>query len=115
MAAQYESAAYSTVQAKLAENVERLREDRRWTQEEAAHQCAMSTRQYQHVEHGLANVTLTTVAGSNHSKDLCEYEITSDAALLVGEPLRAYGGLLTGAPTHWERQNGSKDSRPGVR
>ena len=60
-------------------------------------------------------ISVVKVQGSNHSKDLCEYEITSDAALVVGEPLRAYGGLFTGAPTHWERRMGSNDSRPGVR
>ena len=59
-------------------------------------------------------ITVVKVRGSNHSKDLCEYEITSDAALVVGEPLRAYEGLLTGAPTHWERRNGSTNTRPGA-
>jgi transcriptional regulator with XRE-family HTH domain len=61
-AAQYESAAYSTIQARLAGNVEHLRGTMGWTQEEAAHRCEMATRQYQHVEHGTANVTLTTLA-----------------------------------------------------
>jgi transcriptional regulator with XRE-family HTH domain len=61
-AAQYESAAYTGIQARLAKNVERLRALSGWTQEEAAHRCDMATRQYQHVEHGTANVTLTTLA-----------------------------------------------------
>lgn len=61
-AAQYESAAYSAIQARLAGNVEHLRDQKGWTQEEAAHRCEMATRQYQHVEHGTANVTLTTLA-----------------------------------------------------
>ena len=60
-------------------------------------------------------ITVVKVRGSNHSKDLCEYEITSEAALVVGEPLRAYEGLLTGATTHWERRNGSTVLRPGAR
>ena len=60
-------------------------------------------------------ITVVKVRGSNHSKDLREYEITSDAALVVGEPLRAYEGLLTGAPTQWERRNGSTALRPGTR
>lgn len=60
-------------------------------------------------------ISVVKVRGSNHSKDLCEYEITSDAALVVAEPLRAYEGLLTGAPTQMERQDGSTDSRSGAR
>lgn len=61
-AAQYESAAYSSIQSRLAGNIEHLRGIRGWTQEDAAHHCEMSTRLYQHVEHGSANVTLTTLA-----------------------------------------------------
>jgi circadian clock protein KaiC len=33
-----------------------------------------------------------------HSKDLREYEITTDGGIVIGKPLRGYGGILTGAP-----------------
>lgn len=58
-------------------------------------------------------ITVMKVGGSHHGKDLCEHERSSDAALVVSEPLRAYEGLLTGLPR--ERRNGSKDARPGAR
>lgn len=78
---QYKSEAYQLVQSRLAENVERLRSSKGWTQEEAAHRCAMATRQFQHVEHGTANVTLTTVAR------LCE-GLEVDVGLLFVRPRR---------------------------
>jgi circadian clock protein KaiC len=43
-------------------------------------------------------VSVVKVRGSQHSKDLREYEITSNAVLVVGETLASYEGLLTGAP-----------------
>lgn len=61
-AAQYESAAYHAVRKRLASNVAALRRLNGWSQEEAAHRCEMATRQYQHVELGTANLTLTTLA-----------------------------------------------------
>ena len=59
---QYDSVAYRALQATIARNVRRERARHHWTQEEAAHQCDMSTRLYQHVEAGNANLTLTTLA-----------------------------------------------------
>jgi len=44
---------------------------------------------------------------SQHSKQLREYEITSDAGLAVGRPLKGYEGLLTGTPS----TNGKKRRR----
>lgn len=61
-AAQYESRAYSSIQERVAKNVLRLRQLAGATQEEIAHRCEMSTRQYLHVEGGTANLTFTTLA-----------------------------------------------------
>jgi circadian clock protein KaiC len=36
--------------------------------------------------------------GGNHSKDICEYEITSGGGIIVGECLKDYQRLITGIP-----------------
>ena len=59
---QYESATYRRVQRRVALAVRRVRADRGWTQEEAAHRCGMSTRLFQNAEAGDANLTFTTIA-----------------------------------------------------
>lgn len=59
---QYESEAYTRLTKSLALNLRRLRVLRGWTQEEAGHRCGMLMQQYQRVESGAVNVTLTTLA-----------------------------------------------------
>ncbi len=47
--------------------------------------------------------------GGNHSKDIREYEITSDGIVLIGPRLRGYEGLITGVPEQMERTRQGKD------
>ena len=60
--AQYESSAFLELKERLASTALAERKRQSLTQEEAAHKCAMSTRLWQQVESGGANVTLTTLA-----------------------------------------------------
>jgi circadian clock protein KaiC len=43
-------------------------------------------------------MVVVKMRGGNHSKDIREYEITSDGIVLIGERLRGYQGLITGVP-----------------
>ena len=45
-------------------------------------------------------MAVAKVRASQHSKDIREYEITSEGGVLVGAALRGYEGLLSGSPTH---------------
>jgi transcriptional regulator with XRE-family HTH domain len=46
----------------LAASVRSLREEKGWTQEEAAHRCGMTTRLLQRVEGQEVNLTFTSLA-----------------------------------------------------
>lgn len=61
-AEQYESDAYRELQRRLATAVRRLRQQREWTQEEAAHRCGMTVRVFQRMEGEEVNVTFTSLA-----------------------------------------------------
>jgi circadian clock protein KaiC len=52
------------------------------------------------------------VRGSQHSKELREYEINTDATLVIGGPLAGYEGLLTGAPSRLEEQHDFGEPQP---
>jgi circadian clock protein KaiC len=43
-------------------------------------------------------MAVVKIRASQHSKELREYEITSDGGIVVGKALKGYEGLLTGAP-----------------
>jgi circadian clock protein KaiC len=43
-------------------------------------------------------MVVVKMRGGNHSKDIREYEITSDGIVLIGPRLQGYRGLITGVP-----------------
>lgn len=59
---QYESDSFKEIKLRLARSVRRLRDDKQWTQEDAAHYCNMSVRLLQRIESASVNATLTTIA-----------------------------------------------------
>jgi circadian clock protein KaiC len=50
--------------------------------------------------------------GGNHSKDIREYEITSQGVVVLGERLTDYQRLITGVPERLNRSVPSEESRP---
>ena len=43
-------------------------------------------------------MAVVKLRASQHSKDLREYDITSDGGIVVGKTLKGFRGLLTGTP-----------------
>ena len=43
-------------------------------------------------------ISVVKVRGSNHSKDICFFDIDKDG-ITIGEPLTNYRGILSGQPT----------------
>ena len=54
-------------------------------------------------------LAVVKVRSSQHSKDLREYDISSEGEIVVGQPLKGYVGLLTGHPT-----DGGRDDESGA-
>jgi circadian clock protein KaiC len=50
-------------------------------------------------------LSVVKVRSSQHSKELREYEISSDGGIVVGAVLKGYEGLLTGTPKGGRREN----------
>jgi circadian clock protein KaiC len=50
--------------------------------------------------------------GGNHSKDIREYEITSQGVVILGERLTDYSRLITGVPERLNRSVPTEESRP---
>ena len=48
---------------------------------------------------------------SQHSIDMCEYEITPKG-MVIGEPLRGYRGLTSGIPGPWDTTSGQISDLP---
>ena len=54
---------------------------------------------YVEIDGHLRNMMVVVkMRGGNHSKDIREYEITSDGIVLIGPRLQGYRGLITGVP-----------------
>jgi circadian clock protein KaiC len=50
--------------------------------------------------------------GGNHSKDIREYEITSQGVVILGDRLTDYQRLITGVPERLNRSVPREESRP---
>jgi len=59
---QYEGATYRALLRRFSARLRALRENHGWTQEEAGARCEMAMQQYQRIEAGQVNITLTTLA-----------------------------------------------------
>jgi circadian clock protein KaiC len=52
--------------------------------------------------------------GGNHSKDVREYEITSERGIVVGERLQDYQRLITGIPERLVRSSQKEEPTRGL-
>jgi circadian clock protein KaiC len=60
---------------------------------------AIIIQRYIEIDGGLRRaMAVVKLRASQHSKDLREYDITSDGGITVGKALKGYRGLLTGTP-----------------
>lgn len=50
-------------------------------------------------------LTIVKMRDSQHSKDICEYEITDKGVLLTGKRLNEYRALITGIPAYWKQSD----------
>lgn len=57
----FEAPEYADAQARLRENLRRIRGERGWTQAEAAERCGMKFQHLSQLESGRSNVTLVTL------------------------------------------------------
>ena len=55
-------------------------------------------------------LTVVKMRDSQHSKDICEYEITGKGVVLTGRRLNEYRALITGIPAYW-RPSGYAEER----
>jgi circadian clock protein KaiC len=61
---------------------------------------AIIIQRYIEIDGGLRRaMAVVKLRASQHSKDLREYDITSDGGITVGKALKGYRGLLTGTPS----------------
>jgi circadian clock protein KaiC len=57
-------------------------------------------------------MVVVKMRGGNHSKDIREYEITSEGVVILGERLTDYQRLITGVPEHLNRSIPREETRP---
>jgi circadian clock protein KaiC len=55
-------------------------------------------------------MVIIKMRGGNHSKDVCEYDITSEGGIVVGERLKGYQRLITGIPERLIRSGQKRGS-----
>jgi circadian clock protein KaiC len=54
-------------------------------------------------------LTVIKMRDSDHSKDICEYEITRKGVVLTNARLNQYRALITGIPAYWKRSSPIED------